>query len=140
MTPETIIAAARELLDMPFRHQGRAPTGKTDCAGVACHVAASHSLSYVDQTDYPRQPGGGHLESTLDSQPCLVRVPLSDKRAGDMLLMRFAGDPQHLAIFTGSTIIHAYETVGKVAEHRLDEAWERRIVRVYRFTSEAEAA
>lgn len=133
MTPETIIAAARELLEMPFRHQGRASSGKTDCAGVICHVAGSLGLPYADQTDYPRQPGGGRLESALDEQPCLIRVPLSARQAGDVLLMRFAGDPQHLAIFTGSTIIHAYETVGKVAEHRLDEAWTRRIVRVYRF-------
>ena len=134
MTPETIIAAARELLEMPFRHQGRASSGKTDCAGVICHVAESHGLPYSDQTDYPRLPGSGRLESALDDQPCLIRVPVSTRQAGDVLLMKFAGDPQHLAIFTGSTIIHAYETVGKVAEHRLDEAWERRIVRVYRFT------
>ena len=134
MTPETIIAAARELLDMPFRHQGRASSGKTDCAGVICHVAEAHGLPYADQTNYPRMPGSGRLEAALDEQPCLTRVPVSTRQAGDVLLMKFAGDPQHLAIFTGSTIIHAYETVGKVAEHRLDEAWERRIVRVYRFT------
>lgn len=134
MTPDTIIASARELLGMPFRHQGRAPTGKTDCAGVICHVAEAHGLPYADQSGYPRLPGAGRLESALDDQPCLIRVPVSTRQAGDVLLMKFAGDPQHLAIFTGSTIIHAYETVGKVAEHRLDEAWERRIVRVYRFT------
>ena len=133
MTPETIIAAARGLLEMPFRHQGRASSGKTDCAGVICHVAESHGLPYSDQTDYPRLPGSGRLESALDDQPCLIRVPVSTRQAGDVLLMKFAGDPQHLAIFTGSTIVHAYETVGKVAEHRLDEAWERRIVRCYRF-------
>jgi len=137
MTPETIIAAARELLDMPFRHQGRASSGKTDCAGVICHVAESHGLPYADQTNYPRLPGRGRLESAIDDQPCLIRVPVSTRQAGDVLLMKFAGDPQHLAIFTGKTIIHAYETVGKVAEHRLDEAWERRIVRVYRFTEVA---
>lgn len=133
MTPESIIAAARELLGMPFRHQGRAPSGKTDCAGVLCHVAVAHGLPYADQVGYPRQPGSSRLESALDDQPCLVRIPVSTMQAGDALLMKFAGDPQHLAIFTGKTIIHAYETVGKVAEHDLDEAWRRRIVRAYRF-------
>jgi len=137
MTPETVIAAARELLEMPFRHQGRASSGKTDCAGVICHVAEAHGLPYADQTNYPRMPGSGRLEAALDEQPCLIRVPTSTRKAGDVLLMKFAGDPQHLAVFTGSTIIHAYETVGKVAEHRLDEAWERRIVRCYRFVEAA---
>lgn len=133
MTPETIIAAARELLGMPFRHQGRAPTGKTDCAGVICHVAESHGLPYADQTDYPRLPGKGRLESALDEQPCLMRVPVSTMAAGDVLLMNFTGDPQHLGVYTGNSLIHAYETVGKVVEHGLTEQWKRRIVRVYRF-------
>ena len=134
MTPEDIIAAARELVGMPFRHQGRAHTGKTDCAGVACHVAARNGIEYNDQGDYPRLPGGGRLESALDGQPHLVRVAAADMQSGDLLLMRFSGEPQHLAIYTGNTIVHAYERVGKVVEHGMDSAWRRRIVRVYRFT------
>jgi hypothetical protein len=48
--------------------------------------------------------------------------------------MRFAGDPQHLAICAGDTIIHAYESAGQCCEHRLsDDLWAARIVRVYRF-------
>jgi cell wall-associated NlpC family hydrolase len=72
------------------------------------------------------------MESALDGQPQLVRVSASDMHAGDLLLMRFSGEPQHLAIYTGDTIIHAYERVGKVVEHGMDAAWRRRIVRVYR--------
>ncbi len=133
MTPETIIAAARELLGMPFRHQGRAASGKTDCAGVIAHVADQHDLEYYDQQDYPRQPGGARLEAALDAQPCLRRVSLIDMAAGDVVLFRFEGDPQHLGICTGKGIVHAYETVGKVVEHDIDDRWQRRIVRVYRF-------
>ena len=47
--------------------------------------------------------------------------------------MRFSGEPQHLAIFTGENIIHSYESVGKVCEHRMADVWAVRIVRVYRF-------
>ena len=47
--------------------------------------------------------------------------------------MRFAADPQHLAIYTGETIIHAYEAVGRCCEHRLSSMWKARIVRLYRF-------
>ena len=56
---------------------------------------------------------------------------------GDLLLMRFAGEPQHLAVFTGETIIHAYQATGRVVEHSLDDKWRRRIVRVYRFVGVA---
>jgi hypothetical protein len=48
--------------------------------------------------------------------------------------MRFSGDPQHLAICAGDTIIHAWQTVGKVAEHRFTDEWKSRVVRVYEFT------
>lgn len=44
-----------------------------------------------------------------------------------------AGDPQHLAIFTGDTLIHSYASVGSVCEHRLASVWAARIVCAYRF-------
>ena len=133
MKPEDLISAARELLGMPFRHQGRAPTGKTDCAGVICHVASRNNIPHDDQNDYPRMPGGSRLEAALDGQDYLVRVPVAQIQPADVLLMKFAGDPQHLAIFTGGNIIHAYESVGKVVEHGMTAEWRRRIVRAYRF-------
>ena len=133
MTPDDLIASARELLGLPFRHQGRSPSGKVDCAGVICHVAARSGIPYLDQTGYPRQPGGSRLENALDNQPSLSRVPISQMAAGDILLMRFDGEPQHLALYTGENIIHAYETMGKVVEHALTDTWRRRIVRAYRF-------
>jgi cell wall-associated NlpC family hydrolase len=133
MKPEALIAAARELLEMPFRHQGRSPSGKTDCAGVIVHVAARNNIPHDDQNDYPRLPGGSRLETALENQDYLARVPVAQIQAGDVLLMKFAGAPQHLGLFTGENIIHAYESVGKVVEHRLSDEWKRRIVRAYRF-------
>jgi hypothetical protein len=47
--------------------------------------------------------------------------------------MRFGNEPQHLAVFEGDNVIHAYESIGRVVEHRLDDKWRKRIVRVYRF-------
>ena len=134
MTRDDIIEAARECLGTPFRHQGRIPHVALDCAGLVIAVAQVVGVEYLDQTGYSRSPSGGLLESALDGQPGLTRVgQLAAREAGDILLMRFSGDPQHLAIFSGTTIIHAYETVGKVCEHDMTDAWTRRIVRVYRF-------
>ena len=131
MTADDILIAARSFLGTPFRHQGRIPGLALDCAGLVVSVAKEIGADYIDRPGYSRNPSGGLLESALDDQPCLERV--TDRQPGDVLLMRFSGEPQHLAIFTGENIIHSYESVGKVCEHRLSDVWAARIVRVYRF-------
>lgn len=131
MTADEIVAAARACLDTPFVHQGRIPGVALDCAGLVVAVAEAVGAEYVDHAGYGRNPANGLLESVLDAQPFLERV--FDRKPGDVLLMRFAGEPQHLAIFTGQNIIHSYESVGKVCEHRLADVWAARIVRTYRF-------
>ena len=131
MTPAQIIAAARACIGTPFRHQGRLLGFGLDCAGVAVHVARSLGVGVIDISNYGRVPYGGQIERALDSQPDLERV--ATRQPGDLLLMRFASDPQHLAICAGPTIIHAYEAAGKCCEHLLSPAWASRIMRVYRF-------
>lgn len=131
MTPHDIILAARECLDTPFRHQGRLPGFALDCAGVAVHVARRVGCEPDEPAAYGRLPHGGLLEHWLHRQPFLVRADAP--QAGDLLLMRFAAEPQHLAIHAGATIVHAYQAIGRTVEHDLDAKWRRRIVRVYRF-------
>ena len=133
MTPDEIIRAARGLIGTPFVHQGRLPGRALDCAGLVVAVAQAIGVEYVDQTGYSRSPSGGLLESALDDQPGITRIAPDIRAPGDILLMRFSGDPQHLAILAGNTIIHAYEAPGLVCEHDLTDLWVRRIVRVYRF-------
>ena len=134
ITPAAIVGAARQCLETPFRHQGRLLAFGLDCAGVVIHVCKTLGIDCVDVVGYGRTPNAGELQRTLDAQPVLVRVPsIADRQTGDLLLMRFATDPQHLAIFTGNTIIHAHEASGRVVEHVLSPVWAARIVAVYRF-------
>lgn len=136
MTPDAIIAAARSAIGTPFRHQGRTASKALDCAGLVIHVARTVGIEHADVSGYARRPSGGLLESTLDEQPNLTRV--FDMRPGDILLMRFSGDPQHMAILTADdTIVHAYAAGRKVCEHRFSAEWRARVVRVYRFTGVA---
>lgn len=144
MTPEAIIAAARAEIGTPFRHQGRASGKGLDCAGLVCHVASAVGAEYVDQQGYARRPSNGLLESALDGQPCLERIALPEIQPGDVLLMKFSGDPQHLAIYIGRSevyqaegIVHAWLQARKVAENRLTDEWRSRIVRAYRFKGAA---
>ena len=127
-----VLTAARSALGAPFRHQGRTLRG-LDCAGLIVWCAEIAGLDYVDQGDYPRQPSGGRLEAALEMQPCLVRIPVATAEAGDVLLIKFSGDPQHLAIHAGKTMIHAWEKTGKVCEHDLDEWRSGKIIAAYRF-------
>jgi len=139
VTASDIIAAARQCLGAPFRHQGRSIETGLDCAGVALHVAQACGCDVLDVTGYGRTPANGQLESTLDQQPHLVRVPdIESRQPGDLLLMRFANEPQHIAVLTGDSVVHAYASVGKCCEHILDNKWARRIVRVYRFAGVTE--
>lgn len=134
MTADDILCAARACLETPFRHQGRAIGVGLDCAGLLIVVARQLGFDPIDVDGYGRTPAGGLLESALDRQACLRRIgDIGTRQPGDLLLLRFAGDPQHLAIDAGETMIHAYASVGKCCEHRLSLPWAARIVRVYRF-------
>lgn len=133
MLAYSIIAAARSEVGTPFHHLGRLPGIRLDCAGLVVHVANQIGADCLDVDGYSNHPSQGMLEAALDSQPCLRRVAINDRQPGDVLLMRFKGDPQHLAICAGKTIIHAYSNAGQVSEHRLSDVWAARIVRVYRF-------
>jgi cell wall-associated NlpC family hydrolase len=134
MTVDDILAAARECLETPFRHQGRIVGIGLDCAGVVVHVCRRLGLDIADVEGYGRTPTERTLERALASQPTLCRVhDHSERRPADVLLLRFARDPQHVAILGHGTIIHAYELAGKCCEHRLSSFWSARIVAVYRF-------
>ena len=127
---DDIIAAARECLETPFRHQGRIKGLALDCAGLAVHVMQTLNLPYRDLHGYSRIPHDGKLKSALDLQPSFERVDKPEP--GDVLLLKFGREPTHVGIFTGTTLIHAYEPAGKVCEHGLDDYWHERVVAVYR--------
>lgn len=127
---DAVVDAARECVGTPFQHQGRLIGVALDCAGVVSYAVQSVGWDVLEVQGYGRTPNKGLLKKALDEQPGLYQV--WDKHTGDILLMRFVNEPQHLGIFTGSTLIHAYEAVGKCCEHPVDDKWERRIVAVYR--------
>lgn len=134
MNAETILRAARACLGTPFRHQGRQIGVGLDCAGLCICVAKEIGHDVSDVEGYGRYPSGGQLMDALSMQPFLRRrANASDRQPGDLLLMRFVSDPQHLAIFAGPTIIHAYESAGKCCEHVINAPWASRIVAAYAF-------
>lgn len=170
---QKVVEEARSWLNTAFRHQGRikasrGSSGACDCLGLIIGVSKSLNLKtwygklfhLLDYTQYSSIPDGEKLVSELDKH--LIRV--EQPRAGDLALLSFLGQPQHLAIIgdqgrhcneRGSTsssrrsvrncsnlirhieyltLIHAYATIGKVCEHIFDRKWQRRAVAFYCFS------
>lgn len=144
---ERIVRAARALLGVPFLHQGRDPAIGLDCVGVAIAAARACGVQVIDRVGYGRMPIGdevwsgpsGGLLGAIDEQPGLRRVR-GAPRAGDVLVLRFARLPQHVAICAGETMIHGWESVGRCVEHPLDATWRRRIVAVAEFVDADDGA
>jgi cell wall-associated NlpC family hydrolase len=130
-----IVDTARQCLGTKFHHQGRLPGVGLDCAGLPIHVAKTLHLPHVDSTGYGMNPTG-ELESLVSG----VALPISPWEVGDILMFWY-GEPNkitHLAIATPIGIIHTYRTVRKVVEHRIDEFWEKRFVKAFRFKERTE--
>lgn len=129
-TRQAIIDHARKFIGVPWRHQGRSERG-LDCIGLVVRVAHDLGLSDYDNFGYRRIAEARRLEEELDSQ--MLRVPEHLAKPGDVLLMQYAGNPQHVGIKTDYGVIHAMITAKKVVEHRLDHVWASRVIRAYQF-------
>lgn len=122
-----VVECARQYIGVPFQHQGRSTAG-LDCGGLVVVAYRDAGIEVADVKGYSRYPGGGSLQRVLGRSFHLVSKP----HPGDVLLMAFGREPEHLAIYAGRTIIHSYERVMKVVEHRFALVWQARVRGVYR--------
>lgn len=140
-----IVLQAREWLGTPFVHQGRLKNEGCDCLGLIMGVASELGLkinnipiSEYDEKNYPRVPDGKKLQEKLSE--ILFKKEKFNAKAGDIFLMNFGGNPQHMGIFSdynnspALAIIHCYSQVGKVVEHRLNDFWFSKIEQIYSIT------
>jgi cell wall-associated NlpC family hydrolase len=138
---DQLVGYARECLGTPFKHQGRIVGLALDCVGVAAHVMTRAGLDYTDAKGYTRTPCKGLLEATLDNQPHIYRVDKAQPlQPGDFILFRIRRDPQHVAVYTGHSIIHGYFSSARVVEQTINAGWQRRITAVYRVSKKAVTA
>lgn len=127
-TRQDIVDCARSYQNVRWLHQGRSRAG-LDCIGLVLAVAHDLGLSEFDTTDYGRIPDGERLRQELERHMQPTSTPLP----GDVLLMRFEREPQHVAIVTEIGIIHAYAQLRRVTEHALQGVWPSRVLAAYRF-------
>ncbi len=128
---DDVVAQARLYLGTPFKHQGRLRGVGIDCAGLVICVAHDLDISTFDYTAYGRIPVSATLE-TLCAENMDV-ITIEEATVGDVLLFAFRKDPQHLGIYTGENLIHAYSGVKQVVEHPYDLLWQTRTMGAFRY-------
>lgn len=133
MTP--LVLAARRYLRVRFVHRGRLPH-KLDCVGLVWRSFRDCGVDVPCPADYGREPDMprfmGVIVDALGED-----IGKSDIQPGDVVTMRTANHPHHLAIvgdYPGGllSLIHASGEHGRVVEHRLDPSYLARIVTVHR--------
>ncbi len=143
---EQIIAKAREWLDTPFVHQGCKKGKGCDCLGLILGVGEELGIKFngiplkrYAPANYSRTPNGLLLKQRLDA--LLKKKEKKDIKPGDIFLMNFGSNPQHLGFFSNYEndsaalgLIHCYSQTGKVVEHRLTKFWHEKIEQVYSIT------
>lgn len=124
-----IVAAARECLGTPFRHQGRVPGVGLDCVGLLVWIARRLEIPHTDRKAYTRMPDGESLMECL-LQSCDVLEGPARAQEGSVLVFEFLGPkwPQHVGVKTDRGFIHTYGHVGKVVEHVYNDEWRGRTV------------
>jgi cell wall-associated NlpC family hydrolase len=132
---DIVLAEARSWIGVPFHHQGRTKAG-CDCVAIAISCAQKIGCDYEDWTKYGRLPHGGKLEKSFANFG--VRIPISDIRPADGVLMTWKVEPHHVGIITRMEtgelgILHSYAAIGHVVEHHLNDLWKKRIVLAFRF-------
>lgn len=135
-----ILSAARGCIGTPYMHQGRLPGVALDCAGLVICVGWQIGIwpESFDVTGYAATPDGKSLIGHCDS--CMTRIDRAEMKPGDVLVIRWATDPQHLGIVGdylhgGLSLIHAFSNPdgrGSVMEHHLGDAHLRRCIAAYR--------
>lgn len=118
---DQLVAEAREWVGVPFVHQGRSRFG-ADCLGfIAATLAELGSRVLLDHlpNNYGRNPQALLIEGLTDLCQQI------DIEPGVLLLFQFpqAPLPSHAAIYSGESIIHAFERERKIVETGYGAPW-----------------
>lgn len=138
-----IVAQARSWIGTPFHHQARLKKIGCDCLGLIVGVVDELELkdkngvklAAYDEVTYSKEPDGEYLIQKLVD--VLAEIAPEEMRPGDLALFKVRENPQHLAILTdyegGLGMIHSFAPARRVVEHRLDDDWRARLVKVFRW-------
>jgi cell wall-associated NlpC family hydrolase len=121
-----LIENARSWAGVRFLHQGRSRHG-ADCLGyIAAMLSELGSDTFLQELphNYARSPQSLLIEGL--TRLCR-QIPL---QPAALILFQWPHTPDasHAAVYTGTTMIHAYQSLGKVVEHGFRGPWAKRAV------------
>lgn len=117
-----VVDAAASYIGTPFSHQGRQPGLGLDCIGLVLCAFWACGYQPHEYTTYGRAPKPTTMRREL-LQECRVLERGEPWQPADLLWFRIRAHPQHVAMWTGRDMIHAFSRVGKVVRQPLDSAW-----------------
>lgn len=138
MKKQDFIEALRSEMGTPWKHQGRLSGVALDCAGLVVIAARKCGMEVQDRLDYERRPDTAVLMGCIEDTG-LQLVPINSLQEGDLLVMKYERNPQHLAVVTQieqgrpPKIIHGSASYRKTVEHYLTEDWRAILVHAWRF-------
>lgn len=128
-----MVAAARRMLGVPFQHAGRNKNG-VDCVGLLILASREAGIFIADDTSYSTVVNADYLWRRLLTS--CTQIEQADAGIGDVVLFKINGSAQHVAMITEVeprlSIIHSFQTLGRVVEHEFDRHWLGRVAGYFR--------
>ncbi|MGH6653325.1 MAG: NlpC/P60 family protein [Sphingopyxis sp.] len=108
-------AAARALVGVRFRLQGKDAATGLDCVGLVWAAYAAAGVRLVRPGDYPLR--GWPRARVEDSLAAAGFVLVDDEvRVGDVALIALAAGQFHLALIGAASVVHAHAGLRRVVE------------------------
>ena len=122
MTPGMrVVVAARGAIGVKFRLHGRDPASGLDCIGLAALALRAGGFEGTVPSGYALRGGdAGELHRRIVEAGM---APAEGRAAGDLLVARPGPGQLHLAIDTGTGVIHADAMLRRVVERPGPPPW-----------------
>jgi len=117
---DAVVAAVRACVGTRFRPQGRVPGLGLDCVGVALVAAAAAGINVPKLPAYSL---AGDHECMLDALLAGMCTAVPVGSPGDLMVFAPAPMRRHLAVVTGSGLVHAHAGLMRVVEAPADPGW-----------------
>lgn len=118
---DRIVAAARDLVGVPFRLQGRSRASGVDCVGLAALALAQAGRRGTVPRGYGLRSGDVALACSWLAEAGLQAVEQAE--AGDLALVRPGPLQLHLMILVPGGHVHAHAGLGRVVETPGPSLW-----------------